>query len=279
MVKYKAYAKINLTLNITGVADGYHMLESLVATVDIYDVIKLKKRKDDKVNITMRGRGCELLPPECNNAYKAALAYKEAFKTSGADIVIYKNIPVGAGLGGSSADAAGVIRGMCALYGAGTEGQLKELADGLGSDTGYMLDGGYAIISGRGDCVRKIDCPHTLYGLLLVPEGGVFTAECYKLYDKMGGSACETGENELVSGDIAGLGKLLGNSLFKPAAALNADVGRAYEELAAFAPLGVNMTGSGSGVYALFETSELCAYARSRYRGAFECIQFKTLNR
>ncbi len=276
--KIKAYAKINLTLNVTGAANGFHTVESLAASIDLYDIIKLKKRKDGKINIVMRGRGTELLPPENNNAYKAALAYQKAFETGGADIKIYKNIPVGAGLGGSSADAAGVIRGMCSLYGAGTEPQLKAIADGLGSDTGYMLTGGYAYLTGRGEIMRAIKCPNTLYGLLLIPDGGVSTARCYALFDEMcaftkGGA----GERELVSGDLKGLGRALCNDLFKPAAALNKGVATAYEELKSFAPLGVNMTGSGSGVYALFESRELCAYARSRYSGECECIQFKTV--
>lgn len=278
MAKIKAYAKINLTLNITGAENGFHTLESLVASIDLCDIVKLKKRRDGKINIAMRGRGTELLPPEQNNAYKAALAYKTAFETDGADIKIYKNIPVGAGLGGSSADAAGVIRGMCALYGAGTEAQLKEIADSLGSDTGYMLTGGYACLTGRGEKVRGIDCQHRLYGLLLVPGGGVSTARCYSLFDSMCAfSSGGAGERELVAGDFEGLGRALCNDLYKPAVALDSGVAEAYEELKSFAPLGVNMTGSGSGVYALFESPEMCAYARSRYTGACECIQFKTV--
>lgn len=277
-MKVKAYAKINLTLNITGTDGGFHNLESLVCSVDIFDIIKLKKRKDGKINVVMRGSGADTIPLGSNNAYKAAKAYVDNFNTTGADIIIEKNIPLGAGLGGSSADAAGVLRGMYILYGEGNEEKLKRIADFLGSDTGYMLTGGYALISGRGDKVSPIDCKKTLYGLLLVPEAGVSSGECYKEYDKQPtANTFADGVKELLYGDLSELGGVLHNDLYAAAARLNPSVKRAYEELKSFSPLGVCMTGSGSGVYALFETPEMCAWARSRYKGNFETILFKTV--
>ena len=135
-VRVKAYAKLNLTLGITGKERGYHLLDSLVCSVDLYDLITLKKRKDRLVTVEMHGRDTELLPFEENNAVKAAESYIDFFGTSGVDIAVYKNIPLGAGMGGSSADAAGVIRGLGRLYGRGSEEELKSLADALGSDTG-----------------------------------------------------------------------------------------------------------------------------------------------
>ncbi len=275
----KAYAKLNLTLNITGREGGFHMLESLVCSVDVYDLIKLKRRKDGEVSVQMHGLGTETLPPEQNNAYKAALAYIRRFKTCGADVTIYKNIPVGAGMGGSSADAAGVLRGMNKLYGLGKESELKELADGLGSDAGYMLTGGFAKLGGRGEKVEKLDCRTKLDFLLLVPEKGVSAAECYRLYDELSasGSKPSNAENTLLNGDIDGLGKMLCNDLYEPAKAINGSVEQAFNQLKEFAPLGVNMTGSGSGVYALFENAEFCRWAKSRYRGKFDCFVIKSV--
>ena len=78
-VRVKAFAKLNLTLAITGLKDGYHMLDSLVCTVDLFDLIKLKKRKDNLINVEMHGQGTESLPPEDNNAVRAAEAYVSAF--------------------------------------------------------------------------------------------------------------------------------------------------------------------------------------------------------
>ncbi|MBD5583685.1 MAG: 4-(cytidine 5'-diphospho)-2-C-methyl-D-erythritol kinase [Clostridia bacterium] len=276
--RVKAYAKLNLTLSLTGVMDGYHTLDSLVCTVDLFDYIKLKKRKDNLINVEMRGQGLESLPPEKNNAVKAGEEYVKTFATRGADIVIYKNIPVGAGLGGSSADVAGVLRGMTKLYGAGSERQLKEIADRLGSDTGYLLTGGFARLTGRGEQVESLKLKQRLDFLLLLPKEGVSTAECYRLSDSFPqeNTSSDGAIKALSEGDTVALGKSLNNALYLPATKLNGDVKTAYEELSDFSPLGVNMTGSGSGVFALFENAEFCAWAKSRYRGKFKCIQLKT---
>ena len=118
-VKIKSYAKVNLTLEITGVENGYHTLNSLVASIDLYDLLVIKKRKGALSSITMKGMGSESIPPEKNNALKAAEAFSQTFGTDGADITVYKNIPIGAGLGGSSADVVGVINGMAKLYNVG----------------------------------------------------------------------------------------------------------------------------------------------------------------
>ena len=279
MVSVKAYAKLNLTLDILGVSGGFHMLDSLVCSVDLYDLIKLRKRKDGKINLEMHGLNTELMPVESNNAYRAAEAFKDRFQTGGADIAVYKNIPLAAGMGGSSADAAGVLRGMSKLYGVGSERELKELADSLGSDTGYMLTGGFARLKGRGERVEFLDIKEKLNLLALIPDSGVSTAACYALYDESPSPTATTdsGVEGLKSGDLRALGKALGNALYGPAIRLNESVKMAYGELKEFDPAGVTMTGSGSAVAALFENAEFCAYAKSRYRGKFKAIQLKTV--
>lgn len=279
MVRVKAYAKLNFTLDITGLSSGYHMLDSLVCTVDLYDLITLKKRKDNLISVEMHGQGTETLPYEENNAAKAAQAFVDAFGTRGADIVIYKNIPVGGGLGGSSADAAGVLRGMAKLYGTGGETSLKAIADGLGSDTGYLLSGGWARLNGRGEKVIPLDISRKLPVLLLIPGGGVSTPECFKRYDlqPLVTKCTQTAVTALISGDVCVFGSSMGNALYGAASALNASVRTAYEELSSFAPCGVTMTGSGCAVFALFETPELRDWACSRYRGKFRCIKLKTV--
>lgn len=278
-VKVKSYAKLNLTLSVCGKEGGYHLLDSLVCSVDLYDLIVVSKRKDGLITAEMHGMNSETLPFERNNAVKAAELYIKTFSTSGADIKIYKNIPLGAGLGGSSADAAGVMRGMAQLYGKGSEKQLKELCDGLGSDTGYMFTGGFARLCGRGEKVFPVSAETRLNFLLLVPDGGVSTSECYRQYDLFPEAYTPSVKavEALEKGDLQSLGKLLCNALYKPAVNLNPKVKKAFEELSAFSPLGVNMTGSGSGVFALFETPEFCDWAKSRYRGKFAVYKLKSV--
>lgn len=278
-VRVKSYAKLNLTLEITGVSCGYHMLDSLVCSVDLCDLIKIKKRKDKSVSLITRGMGSESILTEENNAYKAAVAFIKEFGAGGADIEIYKNIPLGAGMGGSSADAAGVLKGMAQLYGVTRLDELKALADRLGSDTGYMLNGGFARITGRGEKVERLDIRQRLDFLVLLPPQGVSTAECYREYDNLPDytSGCAIAKKALEEGDISEFARNINNSLFRAAAQLNGDIKTAYEELASFAPLGVSMTGSGSAVFAIFENAEFCAWAKSRYCGKFKAIQLKTI--
>ncbi|MGN0818049.1 MAG: 4-(cytidine 5'-diphospho)-2-C-methyl-D-erythritol kinase [Candidatus Coproplasma sp.] len=279
-VRVKAYAKINLSLDITGVSGGYHNLDSVVTTVDVYDLITIKKRKKDKlVSISMHGMGSEGIPFKNNNAVKAAEKFIAEFDACGADVTIYKNIPMGAGLGGSSADVAGVLNGLKKLHGIEDDKKIKDIADSLGSDTGYMLTGGYARISGRGEIVKPIESDLKLNLLLLVPKTPVSTPECYRAYDGINcrrPATSDKAEAAVLSGDLQTLGKSLSNALMPAAAHLNADVMRAAEELHEFSPLGVTMTGSGSCVFALFENDQFCAYAYSRYRGKFTAIITKT---
>ena len=176
---------------------------------------------------------------------------------------------MGAGLGGSSADAAGVLCGLAKLYKIDDLANLKLLADRTGSDTRYMISGGWARLYGRGDIVKAIDSRLKLHILLLVPGEDVSTAQCYSVFDKLGsvGGNSDAAERAVVERDITGLSSNLSNSLMPAAVSLSGEIQKCVEELKEFAPLAVNMTGSGSGVYALFENKEMCAYAKSRYRG------------
>ena len=281
-VKMKAYAKVNLTLEIVGQKDGYHLLDSFVASVDLFDLIVLKKRKGKLSRITMHGRGSESIPPEKNNALKAAEMFSKKFQTDGVDITVYKNIPMGAGLGGSSADAAGVLNGMAKLYGVDDEMGLGEIADALGSDTKYMLTGGYARMQGRGTEITKISSEKKLHLLLLCPKTSVSTGGCYAEFDRQSGAKTpqENTQNAIhafLRGEIKELGRYLMNDLYLPAASLNSDVKESYQKADGFSPLGTAMTGSGSAVFALFETRELCEWAKSRYIGKAEAIVVKTV--
>ena len=281
-VKIQSYAKINLTLEIVGEAEGYHLLDSLVASVDLYDEIRLKRRKDRQTVVKMHGLGSEYIPMEQNNAFRAANAFCEAFQTTGAEIEIFKNIPIGAGLGGSSADVSGVLNGMAELYGVEDRKKLKEIADGLGSDTGYMLTGGFARMRGRGTEITPILADTKLHLLLFCPRSDVSSGACYREYDRLQKDAEKDFQTEkclsaLLQKEVNGVGRYLTNDLFEPAKRLNQDVEQAYQDALSFSPLGVAMTGSGSCVFALFETKELCEWAKSRYKGDCDLYVVETI--
>lgn len=271
-------AKLNLTLEITGIEGGFHLLDSVVVTIDIFDAVTVRKRTDGRVAISMRGMGSEGIPPEANNAARAASLFVERFSTGGADIFIDKNIPMGAGLGGSSADAAGVLNALSQLYGTGFEG-IAEIADMVGSDTRYMLSGGWARMCGRGNVLRPIESAMALNFLIIAPYSGVSTAQCYKKYDEL---ACGASGNSaaaqaaLESGDYFALCKSFYNALYAPARLINPEAERALSEALSLSPDGAAMTGSGSAVFAVFPGEEECRRAKSRYSGNFRAFCAKT---
>lgn len=289
--KAKAGAKLNLTLDITGASGGYHLLDSLVVTLDLCDIISAKRRKDGAIKVYSHGEGTELLPESENNAYKAAKLFAEEFQTNGADLKIYKNIPVGAGLGGSSADAAGALHAMRRLYlkevTPETEERILKIADRTGSDTRAMYLGGAARMRGRGEIADRVLLTPELrkekkkmYFLLICPRTGVSTPQCFGEYDKAK-IAYPPATDEAVAryqaGDVEGIGKLIKNDLRAAACALNGDVAKAIEEAEWFSPLGAGMTGSGSAAFALFDTQEMLDWAYSRYKGAFRAIRAESI--
>lgn len=279
IIRCNAYAKLNLTLDIIGKEDGFHLIDSLVTTIDLSDLIVAKKRKDKFISVIMHGMDSEMISPEENNAQRAGEAFVSAFGTNGATITIYKNIPIGAGLGGSSADAAGVLNALAKLYDVKDENALKALADSLGSDTGFLLKGGVARMTGRGTQIQPIEGLPRLNFLLFCPRQGVSTAACYHEYDNAPstGSCTERAISYLKNGEIERASKYFQNDLFTAAVRLNDVVQTTRTEAESFSPWATCMTGSGSAVFALFETPELCAWAKSRYRGKCRTIIAKTM--
>lgn len=273
IVKTEAYAKLNLTLDITGKTQDYHALDSFVVTVNLADKIIAKKRKDALIRVKMRGMGSEKLSPEENNAVKAGEAFVKKFKTTGADITIYKEIPMGAGLGGSSADAAGVINALAKMYGVTDFNKLKELADELGSDTGYMLRGGLARIKGRGTEVEFLPDTPEMHFFVIAPKSGVSAKDCYAAYDvlpaKESGNYSQRWFEAYRSEGVVAAAPLFGNDLCESANSLNGDVSEALSAVKKVSPVGASITGSGSAAFGLFATRALCGWAKSSYKGKF----------
>ncbi len=276
----KAYAKINLSLAVTGTENGYHMLDSLVTTIDLFDKISLSSGKDGEIGLVVKNAEIDI-PKEKNNAYKAIKLYSERFHTGGANMVLHKGIPFGGGLGGSSADVAGALLAMEKLYRTGED--LKPLADELGSDSGYLLGGGFARLTGRGENVEPLGVLPGYYVLLLFAEGGVSTPECFRRYDESAKENCGCDNRELASlllnGDLSGAGKIAKNVLTDAAVSLNASVGRNLGELKALSPSFCGMSGSGGTTFALYEDVELARWAADKLRKKdLDCLITRTID-
>ena len=255
-VQVEAHAKLNLTLEVTGREGAFHTLDSLVAILDLSDTVTVRPRGEG-VNVLMRGIPCEV-PLEQNNAFRAAEAFFAAFGKNcggnmGADIQIDKRIPVGGGLGGSSADAAGVLLALAKLHNVPEEA-LVPLAAELGSDTAAQLNTGYLRMRGRGEKLSPVLALPKLYFVLLCPEGGVPTAECYRLFDELHlRSSIGVTERTITALHLGESVPPLANDLLVPASILNPYVAGAFEAAAlSLSADAVGMTGSGSTVFALF---------------------------
>ena len=251
-VKIKIPAKINLTLDVVGIKDGYHLLKSLVTSVSVYDTVTLVSRNDNKITLTEKGikSGC---PQEKNNAFRSAVAFNEKYGYNGVDIVLEKNIPVAGGMGGSSADIAGVLLGMKKLF--GVKDDIKPIADTLGSDSGYMCSGGWAVIEGRGEHVEPLDLDTKFYLLAITDTATVSAGECFKVFDSKADAVKECTDlavNALKEKDLCAFYNVAKNDLFEPAIQIAPSI---KENLTALASVGSEkaiMTGSGSVTLGLF---------------------------
>ena len=254
-ITVKGRAKVNLTLDILGVSGGYHLLSSLACSTALSDIITVKKRKDHL--ITLKNKGikidCSLID---NNAYKAAKLFQKTFNTSGVDIIIDKKIPIGGGLGGSSADIAGVLNAMKKLF--NVNENLEKIANELSSDACYMLKGGYAIMNGRGDKVEWLNANRKLYFVVFIDKESVSSRACYKRYDELNISSENCTEQALnaFNKNDESFFEILKNDLYQPAVTLNPNIELNLIALKNAGAKTAIMTGSGSAVLGVFSNKK-----------------------
>lgn len=268
----KAYGKINISLNVLGAENGYHNLDIIVVTVDKYDKVTVTKRKDDKILLNLYGEyGNKPFIQEKYNAYKAAKMFKEKFNTTGVTVDIERNIPEGSGMGGSSADIAGVLKAMQKLF--KITDDVKDIADALGSDSGYLLSGGFARLTSRGEVVEKLNINWKPYFLVIYSKSGVNTAECFKEFDlgSYNGLVCNNDEiiNCLRQKDVSLLKGKTANALTKPAIKLNEEVNSNLCALLDLSPDVCDMTGSGSTVFSMYDSYEMVTWAYSKLKNKY----------
>ena len=158
-LRLRAPAKLNWTLEVLGARlDGYHEVRTVLQTLALSDWLTLTPAAG--LSLTLHGEAGPLAgePPDANLAYRAAALLREQTgNRDGARIALEKGVPVAAGLGGGSSDAAAVVRGLCRLWKLSiSDDELASLAAGLGADVPFFLRGGAALASGRGDAVTPL---------------------------------------------------------------------------------------------------------------------------
>ena len=260
-----APAKLNLALDVVGLLpNGYHDLDMTMQAITLYERVVL--RRSPYLDLTLPGSPVQ--PNEKNTAIKAALAFFHyTGLLAGVDITIHKNTPVRAGMAGGSADAAAVLVGLNALYGAKLSmSELCALGAKIGADVPFALMGGTCRVQGVGDFLKALPPMPDCWFTIVMPDYGVSTPEAFAAYDKVGSTVhpdCEAQEAAVRAGDLDAVCAAAGNALEECSGARDNEAIKAMlREHGAVTAL---MTGSGAAVFGVFRTE---AEARTAARAA-----------
>jgi len=255
-ITVKAFAKINLFLDITGVNDiGYHLLDSVMQSVTLCDEICLEQTESGKTEIfcSVADIPCD----ETNIAHKAAGLFfeKTGEINSGLAITLKKNIPHQAGLGGGSADAAGVLVGLNHIYGNKlSENELCDIGVKVGADVPFCIAGGTKRAQGIGEKFIRVSPMPSCSIVIAKPDFGVSTVKAYSDYDLLKNperfdiSALLA---SLENADLITLSASLHNAFEQ--VVTNDEIGNVKSIMDSCGALGSLMSGSGSAIFALFD--------------------------
>ena len=184
-IKLKSRAKINLSIDVLGKrSDGYHLVEMIMQTIDLYDLIEINERQDN--NILIKSTSDDIPLDSDNLVYKAADLIRQTFNIEkGLDIYIQKNIPVAAGMAGGSSNAAAVLVGLNKLWNLNlSEERLEEIGLKLGADVPFCIKGGAVLAEGIGEKLTPIKGLNEDVSILICkPDLFVSTKEVYECLD------------------------------------------------------------------------------------------------
>ena len=252
----RAHAKVNLDLRVLGTrADGYHELRTVFQTIQLHDTLTAEV-KDGPFALQCQAPGVPL--DDRNLIWRAAAALWKALGRAGepADtvVVLEKNIPMQAGLGGGSADAAAALRLLATLWGGAPAPLLRDVAAGVGSDTPFFLSGGTALGLGRGEEVYPlVDLPPH-WVVVVLPPFGVSTAEAYAWYDADRAAGVRESRTELQVLPVPWPTRAaqMVNDLEPPVVRRHQEIGTLKSALREAGAVAAAMSGSGSAVFGLF---------------------------
>ncbi|HEY7791694.1 MAG TPA: 4-(cytidine 5'-diphospho)-2-C-methyl-D-erythritol kinase [Vicinamibacterales bacterium] len=286
----RAYAKINLTLRVLGTrTDGYHELRTIFQTVALHDLITMTPRPGP---MTITCSDPAVPAGEANLAWKAAAALWQASGRRGEPrnvrIHIVKRIPMQAGLGGGSSDAAAVLGGLARLWRVRVSAaELGRLAATLGADVPFLLRGGTALGVDRGDRLYPLSPLPPTWVALVVPAFGVSTVEAYRWLDRA--STPHASEPDSRPGRARGAGRQapagwpypadeLVNDLQPPVVARHPEIGAIVDRLRRSGASDAAMSGSGSAVFGLFGARAAAERAmRSCLRAGWQALVTRTM--
>ena len=280
-VTKKAYAKVNLGLDIVGLReDGYHLVKMIMQTIDLFDVLTFQPAERPGIFLKISEKStipdvADVPTDGRNLIVKAAgrILEKAGIPDAGVEILLEKHIPMAAGMAGGSTDCAAALRGVAELMGLDLgEKELAEIGVSLGADVPYCLMGGTALSEGIGEVLTPLPALPPCGFLIVKPEFGASTKEVYGAYDRLMPEEIRhpdiDGMTEaLKQGDLSGVAARLGNVLEPVTVAMHPQI-RTIEDL--IRRSGVKdtiMTGSGPTVFGILpETIKDAEHAAEKSR-------------
>jgi 4-diphosphocytidyl-2-C-methyl-D-erythritol kinase len=264
-VDERAFAKLNLILHVGRPrTDGLHPLGSILASIDLWDDLRVEPADAGADRVECAGLDGPNLATDALAAFRRRVPELPPLW-----VRIDKRIPVAAGLGGGSADAAAVLRAANRISGEPLNAvALRELGAELGSDVPGQVEPRHALVSGVGEVVDPIELP--AFGAVLVPHNpGLSTADVYAEFDRLGGGRAQVGLDALraLAREMSLL-PVLGNDLQPAALALRPELTAVLASLRGHGALGALVSGSGPTCFGLFEDRAAAEAVAAKLDGA-----------
>ena len=282
-IAVRAHAKVNLDLRVLGAReDNYHELRTVFQSIELHDILTCVRRPGP---FALKCRNTSIPLDERNLVWKAGAALWTALGLAGEPrdtvVTIDKQIPMEAGLGGGSADAAASLLAFARLWGGAPVTLLRDVAARIGSDVPFFLSGGTALGLGRGEEIYPlVDLP--IHWVVIVrPPFGVSTAEAYSWHDEDRAAGLkETRELQILPVPWPSRAAQMVNDLEPPVMRRHPEIGDIKAALRAAGAIAASMSGSGSAVFGLFRTRNAADKAlKPLARGGSRTLLTRTLTR
>lgn len=268
----KAFAKINLAIDVKKRDEnGYHDIDMVTLPITLHDILEMEQLIS-RHGIFITSDDPSLICDEGNLAFKALKAMEDNFSFSkGYRIQIYKRIPMNAGLGGGSADAAGIIRAICKLYNMDAhDPKIIKVARSIGSDVPFCLLNKPARVLGTGENIIPLDSKLDYHVIIIKPHKGLSTKDVYEKYDTIPEEEREHPDisaliEAIKIGDEQKMFENMKNGLYKPASLLCPVISGILNDFKKMGFPLYSMTGSGNACFALSKDLEQIEKAKNYF--------------
>lgn len=276
-IDLKSRAKVNLSIDVLGKReDGYHLVEMIMQTIDLYDKLKITEIEEN--SILIKSNSLDIPLNEDNIMYKAVNLLKNKFNIEkGIEISIEKNIPVAAGMAGGSSNAAAVLVGLNKLWNLGlSENELKDIGLKLGADVPFCITGGSALAEGIGEELTNIKgLPEDLNILVCKPNIFVSTKEVYQSLN-MDKVKRRPQNKELIDAlqkeDVKFISENMVNVLEEVTSLKYSEIGQIEDIMIKNKALGSMMSGSGPTVFGLFDNKDCAIKAKEDLQAKYNQV-------